>query len=81
MICVEIFARQGPLDLHIGDVQATLQEGSNDAPSEIDGSSPLLSPGDTFFGGLDLGDIDVVEISLIAGEAYTFRIDSGSIAI
>lgn len=77
MTCIDIFGRSGPLDLHLGYSSANLQEGALDAPSEIGSASPVLSPGDLFFGDLSLGDVDVVGVNLDQGQAYTFRIDSG----
>jgi serralysin len=71
-MCV-VVVRPGTCDFgQSGPVQAVILEGA-DAPGIVPGAgAPLISVGDEFLGGLTEGDLDVIAITLSAGETYRF---------
>lgn len=55
-----------------GPVQAVILEGA-DAPGIVPAAAaPAMSVGDEFLGGLTAGDVDVIAVTLSAGESYRF---------
>lgn len=76
MMCVDHNRLNGPFDMHVETTFAAIVEGASDAPSEISGIAPTFSAGDTFQGSLSIGDVDVIGISLVAGDTYAFEISA-----
>jgi serralysin len=58
-----------------GPIRATLLEGQ-DAPGQLPGRTPYsFRPGDEFIGALSPRDVDLISITLTAGQSYRFLLE------